>query len=63
MKFDAPHGSVFGGYGFWTYSATLNSHPSAGNSSRSTETSPERGSLSLRWLLDHARRMLRRTRV
>ncbi|HXV06729.1 MAG TPA: hypothetical protein VD791_01770 [Burkholderiales bacterium] len=61
MKFDAPHGSVFGGYGFWSYSAAPNSQPSAGNSGPSAGTSPERGSLSLRWLLDHARRMLRRT--
>jgi hypothetical protein len=61
MKFDAPHGSVFGGYGFWSYSAAPTSHPSAGNSSPPAGTSPERGSLSLRRLLDHARRMLRRT--
>ena len=63
MKFDAPHGSVFGGYGFWTYSVTPNSHPSAGNASPRTATSPDRSSLSLRWLLDHARRVLRRTRA
>jgi hypothetical protein len=63
MKFDAPHGSVFGGYGFWTYSATPNSHSSAGNASPPAATSQDRGSLSLRWLLDHARRVLRRTRA
>jgi len=63
MKFDAPHGSVFGGYGFWSYSAAPNSHPSAGNFSSPAATSPERSALSLRWLLDHARRMLRRTRA
>ena len=63
MKFDAPHGSVFGGYGFWTYSAAPNSHPSAGNASPPAATSPDRGSLSLRWLLDHARRVLHRARA
>ena len=31
MKFEAPPGSVFGGYGFWTYSSTPDLQPSAGN--------------------------------
>jgi len=31
MKFEPPQGSVFGGYGFWSYSSTPYSRPSAGN--------------------------------
>jgi hypothetical protein len=59
MKFDPPHGSVFGGYGFWTYSATPNSHTSAGNANP-----PAQGSaLTLRSLVEHAKRVLRRTRA
>jgi hypothetical protein len=61
MKFDPPHGSVFGGYGFWTYSATPNSHPSAGNASPHAPAAGPGSALSLRSLLEHARRVLRRT--
>jgi hypothetical protein len=61
MKFDTPHGSVFGGYGFWTYSATPDSPPSSGNGNLPTPAAAERSALSLRALFEHARRMLRRT--
>lgn len=63
MKFDPPHGSVFGGYGFWTYSATPSSHPSAGNASPRASAAEPGSALSLRSLLEHARRVLRRTRT
>jgi hypothetical protein len=59
MKFDPPHGSVFGGYGFWTYSSTPNSEPSAGNASRPAPAAGQ-GTLNLRALVQHARRVLLR---
>ena len=31
MKFEPPQGSVFGGYGFWSYSSTSHAKPSAAN--------------------------------
>lgn len=62
MKFDPPHGSVFGGYGFWTYSATPNSQPSAGNASPPAPAGGQ-STLSLRALVEHARRVLLRTRA
>jgi hypothetical protein len=61
MKFDPPHGSVFGGYGFWTYSATPNSHSSGGNANPAAPAAGQGGARSLRSLVEHAKRVLRRT--
>jgi hypothetical protein len=61
MKFDTPPGSVFGGYGFWAYSATPDAPPSTGNGNLPAQAAVERSALSLRVLFEHARRMLRRT--
>jgi hypothetical protein len=46
MKDDMPHGSVFGGYGFFSYAAMRN-RPSAGNGSPSSPRSSDRPGLRL----------------
>lgn len=53
MKDDTPHGSVFGGYGFFSYSGTQNS-PSAGNGSRTAPRSSARPTPRQRMLLRSA---------
>ena len=60
MKFEPPPGSVFGGYGFWSYSVGPGSHPANGTShTRGTEQS---GGFHLRALMAHASRLLRWTK-
>ncbi len=59
MKDDTPHGSVFGGYGFFSYSGTQN-NPSSGNGSRVAPRSSARPSLRQRMLLRSASAWLAR---
>ena len=62
MKDDAPHGSVFGGYGFFSYSGTRN-NPSAGNGARAARQSSTRPGLRQRLLqLSTSALLSRRTR-
>ena len=60
MKFEAPRGSVFGGYGFWTYSSTPDLQPSAGNRHPRAPEPTARSSLSLRAVAQGASRLLTR---
>jgi hypothetical protein len=59
MKFEPPHGSVFGGYGFWSYSSTSHPQPSAANSSPQAPSENRRSATSLRSLAESASRLLR----
>jgi hypothetical protein len=62
MKDEAPHGSVFGGYGFFSYSGTRN-NPSAGNGQPAARRSSARPSLRERILqLSVSALLARRTR-
>ena len=62
MKDDAPHGSVFGGYGFFSYAGTRNK-PSAGNRTPSDRQSSSRPTLRQRLAQLSASALLaRRTR-
>jgi hypothetical protein len=59
LKFEPPQGSVFGGYGFWSYSSTSHAKPSAGNANpRATPFSAR-----LRSLTAGASRLLRLIRL
>jgi hypothetical protein len=59
MKDDTPHGSVFGGYGFFSYAAMRN-RPSAGNSSPPSPRSSDRSGSRLRLLQRGAGALLAR---
>ena len=59
MKDDTPHGSVFGGYGFFSYSGTQN-NPSAGNGTPPARQSSTRPSLRQRLLQLSASALLAR---
>jgi hypothetical protein len=62
MKDDAPHGSVFGGYGFFSYGGTRN-NPSAGNGTPAARRSSSRLNLRQRLLqLSTSALLARRTR-
>jgi hypothetical protein len=62
MKDDAPHGSVFGGYGFFSYVGTRNK-PSAGNGTPAARQSSTRPGLRQRLLqLSSGTLLSRRTR-
>ena len=59
MKDDAPHGSVFGGYGFFSYGGTRNT-PSAGNGTPAVRRSSNRLNLRQRLLQFSASALLSR---
>jgi len=59
MKFEPPRGSVFGGYGFWSYSSTSHSHPSGAHSSPRGSSASRPGGAGLRSLTEGASRLLR----
>jgi hypothetical protein len=59
MKDDTPHGSVFGGYGFFSYPGTRN-NPSAGNGTPPAQRSSTRPSLRQRLLQRSAGALLAR---
>jgi hypothetical protein len=59
MKDDTPHGSVFGGYGFFSYTAMRN-RPSAGNNPPPSPRSSGRPGLRLRLLQRGASALLAR---
>jgi hypothetical protein len=59
MKEDTPHGSVFGGYGFFSYAGTRN-NPSAGNGTPPARQSSTRPTLRQRLLQLSASALLSR---
>jgi hypothetical protein len=60
MKFDPPPGSVFGGYGFWSYSGLPGPRP-AGSTTAADATQPS--GFDLRVLIARASRLLPWTRA